>query len=80
VTEKEKKEQWNVRVSVELQDRLNELGARLGLSGNQFAGEILKRYAEVLYEVMADEEKAHEMVREAHRQQLKERLQSSMRE
>lgn len=73
----DKKEQYNVRMELELQERLSVLGARLGLSGNQFAAEALRRYGDILCEVMEEEEAALDRERELHRRKLRDRLQSS---
>jgi hypothetical protein len=43
-----KKEQYNVRMEVELQEKLGEWGARVGLTGNQFAAEALRRYGDII--------------------------------
>ena len=75
-----KKEQYNVRMEVELQERLSVWGAKLDMSGNQFAAEALRRYGATICEVMEEEEAALEDVRMRYRQKLRDRIQSSERE
>lgn len=73
------KKQYNIRITAELEKRLEELGRRLAITGNQFAAEALERYADILAEEMEAEDKAHKQASEEHRRLLRERLQSSRR-
>lgn len=76
----DKKEQYNVRMEIELQEQLGVWGARLGLSGNKFAAEALRRYGDIICDVMAEEEEALAGVRARYRQELRQRIQSSKSE
>lgn len=77
--EKKPTKQWNIRITVELIERLGELGRPLGMTGNEFAAEALEKYAEVLARVMIDEREAHEQISEEHRRMILDKLQSASR-
>lgn len=76
---KAKKLQFNLRIAPEEQTRLTELGAKCGLSGNQFVIEAMKRYGDVLAAAIVDENLEHEEVSKRHRERLRAKIQSSRR-
>ena len=77
---KPKKGQFNLRIEDEFQTRLAELGAKCGFpSGNQFVIEAMRRYAEILCEVINDENKELEKLKQRQRDSLRDKIHSSRR-
>lgn len=68
-----------LRMEQELRERLDELGAKCGRTANQFVVEAMDRFGDVLADVLLDEDQEVEETRQRHRNQLREKIQSSRR-
>lgn len=68
-----------LRMEQELRRRLDELGATCGRTANQFVVEAMERYGDVLADAILEEDLEIEQARQRHRNQLRERIQSSRR-
>lgn len=76
---KAERAQLFLRMEQELRTRLDELGAMCGRTASQFVVEAMRRYGDVLVDVMLDEDQDIEQTRQRHRDQLRAKIQSSRR-
>lgn len=67
---KSKRDQMLLSVQPGFQDRMTKLGAKVGLSGNQFAVEGLDRFAEVILEFLLEEQEVLVKLHEEQRGRL----------
>jgi hypothetical protein len=71
--------QFLLRIKREDYTRWTELGAKCGLSGNQFVIEAMRRYGDILAQEIIAENKSVEEAQKRHRDQVRARIQSSRR-